>query len=94
MDEAQRKQLQAELIMTLLSTVLFLLIYWWTTLPEWKREMFLAELRNRFTIRPMGGLSLADRLALEEFRREISRWENARKRDDGMGSRDHDEKGN
>jgi hypothetical protein len=94
-DEAQRKQMQAEMIMTLLSTLIFLVLYWWSTLPEWKREALLMELRQRLRLPKRGdGLSLADRLTLNQFRLEMSRWEHARKRYDGMASRDNDEKGN
>lgn len=94
MDEGQRAQMKSEMLMTLLTTILFLAMYWWSTLPEWKREMALREIRQRLTIPPPMGLSLADRLALEQFRMEISRWEHARKRDNGMAPRDYPEESN
>jgi hypothetical protein len=85
MDEGQRKQIQAELVMTLLSTLLFLVIYWWSTLPEWKREALLMEIRHRLTVPIRDGLSLADRLTLEQFRLEMSQWEHQRRRNAGKG---------
>lgn len=94
MDEGQRKQIQAELIMTLATTLLFLFLYWWTALPEWKQQMFLMELRKRLSIRALGdGLSLHDRLTIAEFKMEMSQWDNARKRNNGVGTRDHNEEG-
>jgi hypothetical protein len=86
--------MKTEMLMTFLTTILFLGMYWWSTLPDWKREMLLMELRKRVQIPVRDGLSLADRLVLEEFRREISRYEHARKRDDRMAPRDNPEEGN
>lgn len=94
MDNTVKQQMQMELFLTLITTLLFLVMYWWSTLPEWKREAVIMDLKHRIKVRPIGGLSLADRLALEQFRAEISRWEHARKRDNGLGPRDNNEKGN
>lgn len=93
MDTNSRNQMTAELLMTLLTTLLFLAMYWWSTLSEWKREMILIGLRKRLTVPQIGTLSLADRLALEQFRMEMSRWEHARQRDNSMESRDRPEEG-
>jgi hypothetical protein len=86
--------MKTEMLMTFLTTLLFLAMYWWSTLPDWKREMLLMELRKRVQIPVRDGLSLADRLVLEEFRREISRYEHARKRDDRIPPRDNPKEGN
>jgi hypothetical protein len=93
-DDAVRKQMQMELLMTLLTTLLFLGMYWWSTLPEWKRQGLVMELRSHFPPRVSGGLSLADRLQIEQFRQEISRWEHASKRNNRMETRNPTEEGN
>jgi len=80
-DKAQAAQLKTELIITLVTTLLFLAMYWWATLPEWKREALIIQLRSMVKVKRRGGLSLVDRLEIEKFRAEISRWEHARKRD-------------
>lgn len=88
MDRKTAEQFQSELLLMLISTLLMIAIYWWFALPEWKKEAIQMDLKKRMQIRVVDGLSLTDRLTLEQFRREISRWEHARKRDNTMGTRD------
>ena len=89
------ERMKTELVMTLATTLLFLGMYWWTSLPEWKREMYLMELRHRLQKLRVGDtLSLGDRLIIEKFRQEFSRWEHARKRDNSMETRDYPEESN
>ena len=93
MDDAVRKQMQMEMLMTLLTTLLFLAMYWWSSLPEWKREAILMDVRSRFPVRAHDGLTLAERLQVEQFRQEISRWEHASKRNNRMETRDPTKEG-
>lgn len=94
MDKSQAQQMQMELLMTLLTTLLFLAMYWWSTLPEWKQEMVIREVKSHLRVPVIGGMSLADRIQIEQFRAEMSRWEHARKRDNSMETRDSPEESN
>jgi hypothetical protein len=79
---------QKQVLMELATTLLVVALYWISFQPEWKLEMWLTEVRRRFGRkgREERGLSLEHRAILETFRRELSAWEHARKRDSGEQS--------
>jgi hypothetical protein len=82
MDKGQRDQMTMELTLTLLSTLLFLALYWIVSMPEWKRDLLVMEIREALTVRVADELTVEQLAILHRFRQEISRWEhdNARKR--------------
>lgn len=78
MEEDRKKQIVIEI----LSTILVLVVYWISTQPEWKLEMYLRWLTERLP-RPVrespDKLSQEQKAILANFRREISnfRWNDA-----------------
>lgn len=73
MDAEKKDQLIAELV----TTALVLLFYWISTQPEWKLEMYVNKVMERFRLirREIPELSLEHRETLRKFRQEISEWE-------------------
>jgi hypothetical protein len=82
MDKSQRDQITMELTLTLLSTLLFLGLYWLTSMPEWRRELLIMEVRERFAAKVADELTVDQLAIIHRFRQEITAWEhaNARKR--------------
>jgi len=80
MDKKQSDEMTKEIILTVVSTLIFLAMYWVQTMPEWKREMLLTELRTRFQNVRESGISLAHRTEIEKFRAEMSAWEHEERR--------------
>jgi hypothetical protein len=80
MDKKQADELTKEIVLTVVSTLVFLAMYWVQTMPEWKREMLLTELRTRLTSVRESGLSLSHRTQIEQFRAEMSAWEHEERR--------------
>lgn len=80
MDKKTSDDLTKEIILTLLTTGIFLAMYWLQEMPEWKREMLMKDLRNRFQRVRETGLSLAHRTEIEKFRQEISAYEHEMRR--------------
>lgn len=82
MDKKTSDDLTKEIILTLLTTGIFLAMYWLQEMPDWKREMLLTELRTRFLRARVPGISLLHRAEIEKFRTEISAWEHEERRKD------------
>jgi len=80
MDKKQADELTKEVVLTVVSTLVFLAMYYLQTMPEWKREMLLTELRRRLVTVRESGLSLSHRTQIEQFRAEISAWEHEERR--------------
>lgn len=80
MDQSKKDELTKEIILTLLTTAIFLAMYWLQEMPEWKREALIAELKNRFQRARETGVSLAHRTEIEQFRQEISAYEHEMRR--------------
>jgi len=85
MDKKQTDELTKEIVLTVLSTAIFLAMYWLQTMPEWKREMLLTELRSRLVQVRETGISFAHRTEIEKFRAEISAWEHEERRKNNAG---------
>jgi hypothetical protein len=83
MDKSQRDQLVTELVISLATTVLFVVIYWLTMLPEWQRQMYLSAVKGWLKKKVSDGLTLAQRMELEKFRGEIMAWEREMRRNAG-----------
>jgi hypothetical protein len=71
----------SEWIMKLIITVIVLLMSWISSLPDWKREMLINEVKSRITPVFSDGLSLEHREILEKFRQEMSAWEHKQRRE-------------
>jgi hypothetical protein len=73
MDAEKKEQLIAEVI----TTLIVIAFYWLSTTPEWKLEMYLRMVTERFRLgrRDAPGLSPQHRETLRQFRQEISEWE-------------------
>jgi hypothetical protein len=80
MDKKSTDELTKEIVLTVLSTAIFLAMYWLQTMPEWKREMLLTELQTRFRRVRETGLSLAHRTEIEQFNASVSAWEHEERR--------------
>lgn len=74
MDEEKKRNLLLEI----LTTLLVIALYWISTQPDWKLEMYLRWLTERLP-RPVresrDKLNLAQKEILRKFRQEISDWE-------------------
>jgi hypothetical protein len=77
MTEDQRSQVISEV----LATVLVIGMYWVSTQPEWKMELYLSRVRSFLKVPLRDGLSLTHRIEIERFRSEIVAWEHAEKRE-------------
>jgi hypothetical protein len=75
MDKSQRDQMTTELIISLLSSLLFLAIYWWTTLPDWKQKAVLTGIGQFLQGIQESNGELEIQLEVDRFRKEISEWE-------------------
>lgn len=73
MDAEKRNQLIAEVI----TTLLVLAFYWISTTPDWKLQMYLRMVADRFRLvrKESHGLTLEHREIIRRFRQEISEWE-------------------
>jgi hypothetical protein len=80
MDSNRKDELTKEIILTLVTTGIFLAMYWIQEMPEWKREALIMELKSRFQRARETGISLAHRTEIEKFRNEISTWEHEQRR--------------
>lgn len=85
MDKRQRDEMWKEILLTVISTVVFLAIYWIQTMPDWKREALLMEIKHRLQSARETGVSLAHRTEIENFRREISAYEHEMRRQNNAG---------
>ena len=70
------KEFLQELIMMTVSSILFLLIYYFQTLPEWKRDLLIQEILHRVR-HPRRGDKF--KTEVQEFRKEISSWEHSQR---------------
>ena len=86
------EQLKREIILTLVSSLLFVGIWYLTEMPEWKRQALLARLRGTVQVKTEDGLSIMDLLTLAKFRTEVSNYDGSR--DDKMAARPTHEGGN
>lgn len=77
MNKEQKDELKVQLILMGISLLLTLLVYWVASLPEWKRKMFLTELRKRLS--PVIDVTTEADSQVRRFRQEISRWEHEQK---------------
>lgn len=80
MDKKASDDLTKEIILTLLTTGIFLAMYWLQEMPEWKRDMLIKEAKSRFQRVRETGVSLAHRTEIEKFRAEISAYEHEQRR--------------
>lgn len=73
-ENTKKDQMWIELI----TTVLVILFYWISMQPDWKLQMYLRMVKERFLQElpaKAHGLSLEHRLIIQKFRQEISEWE-------------------
>jgi hypothetical protein len=80
MDSNRKDEMIREIILTLVTTGIFLALYWIQEMPEWKREALIMELKSRFQSVRKSGISLAHRAEIEKFRQEISAYEHEMRR--------------
>jgi hypothetical protein len=80
MDKKSADDLTREIILTLITTGIFLAMYWIQEMPEWKREALIMEIKSRFQRARETGISLAHRTEIEKFRQEISAYEHEMRR--------------
>jgi hypothetical protein len=74
MEPSQKDELIFQVLLTVLTTVLFIGMYWISSLPEWKREALLMELQSRLQVHVSDELTPEQRKILRDFSREVSDW--------------------
>jgi hypothetical protein len=79
------KEQQSQVISEVLATVLVIGMYWVSTQPEWKMELYLSRARSFLQIPLRDGLSATQRIEIERFRSEITAYEHAQKRGGNAG---------
>lgn len=95
MDKASAEQLQVEIIVTLVTLALMVIVQLFLSLPEWKRNMLITELKIRLRLVPepeVDELSPHQLKIMREFAREVSEWD-AGQRHNPMASRDPESEG-
>src|SRR5580692_5814443 len=95
LDGDQLKQIQTELIITVITTGAMLVMMWCLSLPEWKRRLYVNRVRERLDPPPwQEQLNTVNEWEITEWRQTISRWIHDRTRDDTVATREDTEKGN
>lgn len=74
MDKTQRQQVVIDLIATLVTTFLILLIWWIAELPEWKRQALIAQVTDRVKPRKYEPLSPMELLDVAQFKVRVSEY--------------------
>lgn len=74
MDKDQRRQIVADMTVTIVTTLVILLIWWVAELPEWKREALFRALMVRVRPANQEGLGPLDRMDLAAFRVAVSKY--------------------
>lgn len=96
MDKASAEQLQVELIVTAVTLILMVLAQVFLSLPEWKRNMLIMEIKIRLRLvdaPEVDELSPHQLRELKSFLREMSDWD-ADQRHNPMAPRDPESEGN
>ena len=74
MTDEFRQQITKEIVLTLITTGLFLLIWWLMEMPEWQRRHLMDALRA--PLAPVRArLDMPTETAVRDLRRSISEWE-------------------
>lgn len=95
LDQDQIKQIQTELIITVVTTLVMIVMMYLYSLPEWKRRLYGRVVRERLVPDQWPEqLNIVNEMEMAEWRQTISRWIHDRTRDNPMGTRDRTEESN
>src|ERR1700733_5892025 len=75
LDKEQIKQIQTELIITLVTTAVMIAMMYIYSLPEWKRQLYARVLREKLhQVQWPEQLNPVNEMEMAEWRQTISRW--------------------
>lgn len=75
LDESQVKQIQTELIITVITSLAMMVIMYLYSLPEWKRRLYGRVVREKLVpVQWQEPSNIVNEMEMAQWRQTISRW--------------------